>query len=301
MNVYKTELNSSAYHTIDMTDYEARTARRPPWYKTSDSGTPQYFAICPACNNPIQIIGFYKKSSNTPHPYGKHFSRPIPGVGIYDRDAYEWCPYSKKNTGDQTERPKKEKGYIAEQILTLLIRHFDKVAYFIGKDTGITVSERIAGNMLRQFRDEEGWLYARATLMNAPWAFLYMTDNQDVMYTKVLDPSIAKIFCERYPSYLTMDKWGKLVKHPDCKEYIHVGMYQTKHTRHVQDNELTESMECVFTFKRGYESPQEVLRKTITFDYRYFANIINFSNWEINTRNQKLRALAKEILGPLLR
>ncbi|HIE1059999.1 TPA: hypothetical protein ACXJQO_001465 [Serratia marcescens] len=301
MNVYKVELKSQAYYPIDITDYEKRTARRPPWYKTSDNGTPQYFAICPACNNPVQIIGFYKKLANTANPYGKHFGRPIPGVGIYDRDAYEWCPYSKKNTADQAERPKREKGYLVEQILSLLINHFDKVAYFISKDSGVSINERIARNMLLKFRDEEGWLYARATLMNAPWAFLYMTDNQDIMYTKILDKSLAATLCERYPEDLVINEWGQLIKHPDCKDYVHVGMYQTKHAHQVLDNELTESMECVFTFKKGSERTHEICRKKITFDYRYFANIINFAKWEVTERNQKLLTLAKDILGPRLR
>lgn len=72
MNVYKLSVQTQGYFLIEKNDYEQRTARRPPWYKMSDDGEPRYFAICPACNNPTQIIGLYKLPANVYHPYAKH-------------------------------------------------------------------------------------------------------------------------------------------------------------------------------------------------------------------------------------
>ncbi|CDG89513.1 hypothetical protein [Xenorhabdus bovienii] len=300
MNVYKVSIDYKGYYAIDKDDYEQRTSRRSPWYKTSDTGSPQYFAICPACDNPIQIIGFYKPSINTPHPYGKHFGRSVPGVGVYDHEAYTWCPYSKKNINNPDERPKREPSYLTGQILKILICHFDKIVFFLSKNMGIRIDEKLAESMLLQYRDEEGWLYARATLMNVPWQFAYMTDNQVILFKKILSSDLAEILINQVPKYLMLNDNGYLIKHPDCKKYIELGTYYTRHHIHVQGNELVEKMDCVFTLKEGYNTPREIHRITIEFDYRYFDNLANFSQWTRSPYNNKLLQLANEILGPQL-
>lgn len=109
MNIYKLDVTERNWWSLDKDDYEQRTARRPPWYKVSDEGKPLYFAVCPACNNPIQIIGLYKLPPNITAPYAKHYIKPVPRVGIYDRDAYNWCPYSEHSKKIVVQKIKDQK------------------------------------------------------------------------------------------------------------------------------------------------------------------------------------------------
>lgn len=300
MNVYKLTLGAKGYHAIDKDDYEERTGRRPPWYKTSDRGTPQYFAVCPACDNPIQIIGFYKRLNNTPHPYGKHVPKPIPGVGHYDHDAYLWCPYSKENTGNNEERPKRDGSYITEQLLATLITHFDKVVYLLGKNIGImSMKPKLVESMLRQYRREEGWLYARATLMNVPWTFAYMTDYQKILYQTRLTPALTDALVSQAPDHLSVSETGFLIRHPDCKAYVDLGIYFTRHHHQVQGETLTESMDCVFTLTVAKQTNREIHRITIDFNYQHFNNLAHLDRWTETTSGQIQLQLAEDILGPL--
>ena len=123
MNVYKLSLRTQGYWFLNKDEYEQRTGRRSPWYKVSDAGSPCYFAICPACNNPIQIIGLYKLPSNVNAPFAKHYRKPVSGVGIFDREAYLSCPYSDTTKSVLSDNVKRAPGVLGRQILELTINH----------------------------------------------------------------------------------------------------------------------------------------------------------------------------------
>lgn len=301
MNVYKLDVNKQGYWELNKDDYEQRTARRSPWYKVSDTGSPRYFAVCPACNNPIQLIGIYRLPANVTAPYAKHYGTALPGVGLFDREAYECCPYADKTKNTDTGKNKRSPGALSHQILRLLIEHFDKVIWLLSKSTGIRIDEKLALSMLRQYSREEGWLYSRATLMNIPWVFAYMADWQDILYKKIEDKEIVQALIVSEPGRLTVNDNDFLVKAPACTEYLTLGAYYTCHNTSVADHELSETMDMVVTFKSGYGPAREIYRHKIVFDFNYFNNIVNFSNWKSTAAGQRLLEHAAEILGPHLR
>ncbi|MBU9819890.1 hypothetical protein J1782_08320 [Rahnella sp. BCC 1045] len=301
MNVYKLSVKTQGYYLIEKDSYEQRTARRPPWYKVSDNGEPRYFAICPACNNPVQLIGLYKLPANLHHPYGKHYGKSIPGVGLYDQNAYEWCPYSNKKQNNNDGKPKRSQSMLSQQILSLLVMHFDKVIWLLSHSTGVNIDEALAKSMLLQYRREEGWLYSRATLMNIPWVFAYMTDNQGILFKKMRDVKLADELVARSPEYLEQTAQHYLVKSKNCQSYIELGVYYTKHQSEVVDDRLHESMDMVFTRKVGYAAVEEIYRKSVLFDFNYFNNLVNFSDWKSSPKNEQLLQLAQEVLGDLIR
>lgn len=193
-------------------------------------------------------------------------------------------------------------GLLTQQILSLLVNHFDKVIWLLSKTTGIRIDHKLARNMLLQYRCEKGWLYARATLMNIPWGLAYMTDNQDILFKKFLDNKLANELVNRAQGCLELNSKGLLVKSKNCKVRIELGVYYTLHRTVVVDDVLTESMDMVFTLKKGKEhtEPQEIYRKSVAFDFAYFNNLVNFAEWNTSPRNERLLLLAKEILGDQL-
>ena len=62
---------------INVENFEQLTRKRKPYHEVGKDGIPRDFGVCPACNNPIQLIGLYKKLENTDHPYGKHYNRSL--------------------------------------------------------------------------------------------------------------------------------------------------------------------------------------------------------------------------------
>ena len=57
-----------------------------------------YKAVCPACDNPIQIIGLFKREEEVKRkPYGRHTTIDLPGLTVYSEEDYLNCPYHNPN------------------------------------------------------------------------------------------------------------------------------------------------------------------------------------------------------------
>lgn len=95
MDVYKTRVDQTTSTKITVANFERDTLQNAPYYQPGSSGgAMSHFAVCPACDNPIQIIGLYKKLEHTPNPYGRHHPRAVADLAKYDQVSYEFCPYS---------------------------------------------------------------------------------------------------------------------------------------------------------------------------------------------------------------
>ena len=97
------EVNLYNFDTIDK-------MQRFPWrQKDKNEDKASYYAVCPACENPIQLIGLFKRESNTPRPYGKHTGKRIPGFPYFDPEEYEFCPYFDPNKNKNRANTKRKK------------------------------------------------------------------------------------------------------------------------------------------------------------------------------------------------
>ena len=70
-------------------NYRLETNRMPPFVQMR-GGHPSYFAVCPACGNPILICNLFKRNrgSRSARPYGRHYSASVPGLTDYDGTAH---------------------------------------------------------------------------------------------------------------------------------------------------------------------------------------------------------------------
>lgn len=77
-------------------NYRRETNRKAPFVQMR-GGHPSYFAVCPACGNPILICNLFKRTdgSRSANPYGRHYSASVHGVADYDETAYMFCPLSR--------------------------------------------------------------------------------------------------------------------------------------------------------------------------------------------------------------
>ena len=125
-----------------------------------------------ACDNPIQLIGLYKRLENTDRPYGKHYNRSL-SFAPYNETAYCFCPYSSNSREVIKESWKKELTDYERNIYNVVREYFDLAVYIIQQKTGIYVGERIARRILEDYLLVEGHMYYWATLYNIPWMLLY--------------------------------------------------------------------------------------------------------------------------------
>lgn len=85
-------------------------------YVQKIGGEYKHFAICPRCNNPVIILGIYKKIATAPHArHAKGIN--LPDITNFNEYKYLNCPYHKKKANyikeyvDETEEPERHKLY----------------------------------------------------------------------------------------------------------------------------------------------------------------------------------------------
>lgn len=99
MREYKLRTGHSAVKEINKTTFEQDTKKKAPWYQFNDSKKEgnkdrrSQYAVCPECDNPIQIIGLYHNLKNTDRPYGRHTGKPLQGFAYFNAEGFETCPY----------------------------------------------------------------------------------------------------------------------------------------------------------------------------------------------------------------
>lgn len=61
MDSIKLSLDDNQSYLIERELFEEKTRKRYPYYQENEKKEIEQFGICPECNNPVQIIGLYKK------------------------------------------------------------------------------------------------------------------------------------------------------------------------------------------------------------------------------------------------
>lgn len=98
MIVFKTIDNE--FEKIEGNIFKKLTKEKEPYYQIGKDGKMRYYAICPECNNTINIINLFndklfieenKKPSRT---HGKHCTADIKGFKKFDEIAYKKCSLS---------------------------------------------------------------------------------------------------------------------------------------------------------------------------------------------------------------
>lgn len=97
------------------------------------------FAVCPVCDNPIEIIGLYKRLKNTKRPYGKHYSKSVKGLAVYSSQAYEFCLYAVNKKVSKSSKKSVITNY-ERNIYNLLREQFDRVIYVLSKEIDIKIT-----------------------------------------------------------------------------------------------------------------------------------------------------------------
>jgi hypothetical protein len=266
MRYCKLRLNDTELVPIDRDVFEETTRKKEPWYPKSfhgePDGTPR--AICPACDNPVQIIGFYKARSDGVRPYGKHTGKAVRGFQHFSPEDYKWCPLAEKRKTLPTGKIKKvSSSGIPEKILAIVIARLDLIVSIISEEIGVQISAQLAQKMLETFIYNEGHLYVGATLQNIPWMFAYMSNAQSLFGQTITNNSLLiERIRERIP-HSHISATGKVSK---SEMYYALSFCFIHHKRDVVDGEVKESLQFVVSdgnqrniYRQKIEIPAELM------------------------------------------
>jgi len=302
VDVYKLRIEHTTAKTITRDTFEADTRCREPWYQDGAGEKRSQFAVCPACDNPIQLIGLYELPANVDKPFGKHTISGIPGLAPSDPEARENCPYLNPRQHDRAARRERFDG-IPRKILMLLIEQFDRVVYVIEKQTDVVFSSNTLKGMLERYKGERGYMYTGATLRNVPWIFAYLSDATDLFAQKVVDNvALSNAILER-ASEARIDEKGRVSANErpgEKKPFVDLKMSFIRHriTKDTEEGGLVETMELVVSRQQNRDI-ENIHQQVIEFDHDWFERLIQLP------ANHKYRRLdrvdlAKQVLGSLL-
>lgn len=78
---------------LDLTEdrYNQITRREYPYVRMRSDEKPRHYALCPECQNPVQLVNRSVSSTESTTLYAKHFKISLEGLANYDQDAYDDC------------------------------------------------------------------------------------------------------------------------------------------------------------------------------------------------------------------
>lgn len=164
-------------HPIDRVNVERLLGRRRPWFQQGQlRGDDRHFAVCPYCDNPVQLIGLYKPTERAPH--GSHTGKAVDGF-TFDALDMAFCPYKlkRRKLGKDSRR---KPGPATRKLIDLAISEFDRIVLILYGDFGFRFSDAFAKRMLDQWFSSEAYLYTGAHLRNLPWMIAYFSPAQNL-------------------------------------------------------------------------------------------------------------------------
>jgi hypothetical protein len=162
-----------------MQNYEEHIPKSKPYLIKHKGDKKSVFAVCPSCDNPIQLIGLFKLIENPKNPYGKHVPHDIDKLATYNQDAYIYCPYSNPHRKFRKDRRRGE-DKLANELIALLHSQFDRVVNLLQKDIDVRLSPNLLKKLLSDYFAMEFCLYYGATLNNMPWIFGYACSHKSL-------------------------------------------------------------------------------------------------------------------------
>lgn len=308
MHLYKVLPNNAIFHVIERNQYEKDTQSKFPFVQQNDKGEACYFAICPACDNPIQIINLYHSSDKLLKPYGKHYHKPVSGannnivqLGYFNPDNYKQCPFAAHNANKRYKSSdrKSKLDETSRKILTILGQHLDRIIYLIQKDIGFHIGKNLLTNMLQNYINFEGYLYCGATILNIPWIFAYMAKNHSLFGKKIIDSTLKDTILEKTNKFIKMEEGYFIFS---SKIFTELNFYFTNHIP-LSANNKKESIDLVITYRVSnseFREPQEIYRKTIEMNHVHFSNLLNLDKWHKNSFSDYCIEQANELISPIL-
>lgn len=261
MDYYKLKPKTTNYRKITKENFEADTDFDELYYPKNKKSQ---YAVCPACDNPISIIGLYNPDTKI-RPYGKHFPKTVEKLAVYDRYRYESCPYASHIWLDTDKKVKKKIDGISKEIIEFMQSNFDSIIRLLRKFTGIIFNDKLIEEMLQQFFCVEGYNYHHINISNCAWIFGYMQrrvrfyglklDKNHEMYQAVSKHSLVKI---ENDTILTNNG------------FIRPDFYLILHKTKQKDSTISEYITYCIDI-----NDDKVFRKEYKIELDMFSNILN--------------------------
>ena len=181
MDVFKIHVGEGRAIAISRENYFMETKGMEPYVVERD-GHRTFYAVCPECDNPIQLIGLHRRELDAGHrrPYGKHVGHDVPGVAVYDETAYLECSYSNPGYHRDPGSRRPPSNPTALALYRIMRDRFDRVEYAWRRASGIRLGIKRLRRALTLWRNDKAWLNYDSTYCNLPQMLFMGSPEQDL-------------------------------------------------------------------------------------------------------------------------
>lgn len=299
---FKLKTGNSQIYSLEKDVYIEKTQGNDDYNETGKDGKRRHFAICPACDNPIQIIGLYSRNENAPSVYGKHYNKSIK-IAEYNKQMYYFCPYASHKYAITRDSKKPELTDFERNVYNILRENFDIAVRVVEEETGMFISYKMARKMAHCFWANDGHMYYWATLYNIPWLLLMFLDSEPCygLRVKIGSPLHCLLKKQKEITFESCD-WPdyECVRGADNR-FLNLNFATIHHRRNIVNDELQENMTMFFSkFFDSLPETQFTLKLDIN-EYCFLNRIhsVSTEKYRKGLRSQRLLQIAAEELPEL--
>lgn len=300
MKKFKIATGISPIYEISDKNYELQTGKKPP-YRQNRNTSISYYAVCPECENPIQMVGIFKATDEAKDKtYGRHHKGTIPNLAKYNEDDYINCSYSNPQW-KKSKKLRNRTSKVANQTLEILKMQFDRVIYLVSKQMGVKISVSLAEKMLKQYLAENGWLHREATLNNLPWLFVQCNPaiplfGRYIVKDSELHQEINKKCPEVSFEKREGERFVQIVQDKKNKNYIRLYFTLCNYNKKVENDQLIETIDFWLYEDTPHGKPlKTIFSKELIMQTDYFNNLIQY-NRKTDYRNQALLDISEKLI-----
>lgn len=278
---------------VDTDTVESVLKRRNTWYKRNTSGDLRYYAVCPKCENPIQLVNIPRTRGSVGPSHGRHEKRRVSGFDFFDGDMLRTCPFVATNTNPKKtdRRPLSE---TSRKIIRIAVENFDHVVPVLQEDMGFNLSKNVAGSMLDAWFSAQGYNYNGANLENVPWMIAYFAVSTD-LYGQFLTDRLLIEAIKTKVSAAKVYADGKFVR-KSGRSWLDLRFSTLRHKiSKIREHDVEERLMLIVEDFTNAASPIDavrIYRKQIVIDPSKFASRI--LNSREKSRNEELLEIAQE-------
>lgn len=174
MNVFS--IGDGNEYELTRENFLEKTHKGYPFFQDAKKYEKPFFAICPACNNPIQIINLYGNQYEEEHTkkrdmHGRHFIHNIDGLPKNNKKGYNNCPFHNPVAFGIIRV--REDETINEEIKELVENNRKKISVDIKEITGFLFKNERIDNIIAEYLNARNYCYTHTNRFNIPYSILY--------------------------------------------------------------------------------------------------------------------------------
>lgn len=188
MNIFSVGDGNTDGYELTRETFMEKTHKSFPFYQNPNRYKTPHFAICPACNNPIQIINllgvqYEEENTGRTNLHGRHYKNDVKGLPPYSEVNYENCPLH--NPVAFRIRMVRNNEQLNEEIRAIVENSRSQIYADIREITGVLLSNKKLDQVINDYIVARDYCYTHTNKFNIPYSILYTREAINIFGQKV--------------------------------------------------------------------------------------------------------------------